>query len=68
MNLRKIVRDNLRAKEDKQGWNDLQFLLCLVLLNICGGDCVDDAKRRAEKSRRWIKKEEIPGKKFPVKE
>lgn len=44
MGLRKIVRDNLRAKEDKQGWSDFQFLLCLMLLNICGGDCVDDVK------------------------
>ena len=41
----KIVRDNLRAKEDRQGWGDLPFLLCLLLLNICGGDCVDDVKR-----------------------
>lgn len=41
----KAVRENLRAKEDKQGWKDAQFLLCLVLLNICGGDCVDDVKR-----------------------
>lgn len=39
-----IVRDNLKAREDKQGWSDLQFLLCLLLLNICGGDCVDDVK------------------------
>jgi len=44
MGFRRIVRDNLRAKEDKQGWSDLQVLLCLLLLNICGGDCVDDVK------------------------
>ncbi|UCH94804.1 MAG: hypothetical protein JSV88_31725, partial [Candidatus Aminicenantes bacterium] len=37
--------DNLKAKEDKQGWGDLQFLICLILLNLCGGDCVDDVKR-----------------------
>jgi len=39
-----MVRTHLKAKEDKQGWSDLQFLICLLLLNICGGDCVDDVK------------------------
>jgi hypothetical protein len=45
MSFFKIVRDNLRAKEGKQGWGDLQFLICLILLNLCGGDCVDDVNR-----------------------
>ena len=40
----KMVGDNLRAKEEKQGWSDFQFLQCLILLNVCGGDCVDDVK------------------------
>jgi hypothetical protein len=44
MSFFKIVRDNLRAKEARQGWGDLQFLICLILLNLCGGDCVDDVK------------------------
>jgi hypothetical protein len=25
-----------------QGWSDWQHLLCLILLNLCGGDCIDD--------------------------
>lgn len=41
----RMVVDNLRAKEDKQGWSDFQFLICLLLLNLCGGNCVDDVKR-----------------------
>jgi hypothetical protein len=45
MSFFKMVSDNLRAKEDKQGWSDFQFLICLILLNLCGGDCVDDVKR-----------------------
>jgi len=28
-----------------QGWNDLQIILSLMLLNIAGGDCVDDIER-----------------------
>lgn len=44
MSFFKIVRANLRAKEGKQGWSDFQFLICLILLNLCGGDCVDDVK------------------------
>lgn len=44
MNFAGLVSSNLRAKEEKQGWNDLQFLICLMLLNINGGDCVDDVK------------------------
>ena len=28
-----------------QGWNDLQIILSLILLNIAGGDCVEDIER-----------------------
>jgi hypothetical protein len=44
MDFANLVITNLRAKEEKQGWNDFQFLICLILLNINGGDCVDDVK------------------------
>ncbi len=37
----------MRAKAGKQGWSDLQFLLCLIWLNLCGGDCVDDVRHMA---------------------
>lgn len=40
----KIVGDNLKAKSGKQGWSDFQCLQSLILLNLCGGDCVDDVK------------------------
>jgi hypothetical protein len=39
-----MVNRNLHAKADKQGWRDVQFLISLLLLNISGGDCVDDIK------------------------
>ena len=45
MDFSRMVRDSLRAKEKRQGWRDFQFLQCLILLNVCGGDCVDDVKR-----------------------
>jgi hypothetical protein len=28
-----------------QGWSDLQIVLSLILLNIAGGDCIDDIER-----------------------
>jgi hypothetical protein len=30
--------------ERKQGWTDMQVLMTLVLLNLAGGDCVDDVR------------------------
>lgn len=45
MNFPQIVKKNLRAKEGKQGWSDDQFLKSLLLLNFCGGDCVNDVKQ-----------------------
>lgn len=39
-----MVNRHLHAKADKQGWRDVQFLVSLLLLNISGGDCVDDIK------------------------
>lgn len=50
----KIVGDNLSAKEDRQGWSDFQFLICLILLNLCGGDCVDDVKRMEADDGLWL--------------
>ena len=37
-----IVENNLSAKEGKQGWSDYSFLISIILLNLCGGDCVND--------------------------
>jgi len=42
MNFGQMVSRHVVAKENKQGWSDYRFLLGVMLLNICGGDCVDD--------------------------
>jgi hypothetical protein len=40
--LQKAIDDNLQIRKDSQGWTDSQFVLPLILLNIAGGDCVED--------------------------
>ena len=37
------IKDSLQTKV--QGWNDLQVILSLILLNIAGEDCVEDIER-----------------------
>ncbi len=37
------IAQNLSIKE--QGWTDSQILVSLILLNLSGGDCVDDIER-----------------------
>ncbi|MCP5048304.1 MAG: IS1380 family transposase [bacterium] len=44
MGFKKMVNRHVKAKEDKQGWDDFGFLLCLMLLNISGGECVEDVQ------------------------
>ncbi len=34
-----------RLQSRTQGWSDLQILMSLILLNLAGGDCVDDIER-----------------------
>ncbi len=39
------IRRHLRACSGKtQGWTDAQIVMSLVLLNVAGGDCVDDLR------------------------
>jgi len=39
------IRRRLRAcSGQKQGWTDAQIIMPLVLLNVAGGDCVDDLR------------------------
>ena len=39
------IRRCLRAcSGQKQGWTDAQIVMTLVLLNVAGGDCVDDLR------------------------
>ena len=42
MGFEHMVNRHVRAKANKQGWSDLGFLLCLLLLNISGGECIED--------------------------
>jgi hypothetical protein len=38
------IRAHLRVRESGQGWTDEQTVLSLILLNLAGGDCVEDMK------------------------
>ncbi|MBW2664330.1 MAG: IS1380 family transposase [Deltaproteobacteria bacterium] len=42
--LSKSIEKHLKVREGGQGWTDSQTVLALVLLNLAGGDCVDDIK------------------------
>jgi hypothetical protein len=42
MDLSKSIGDHIRIRENTQGWTDSQMILSLILLNLSGGDCVDD--------------------------
>ena len=42
MDLSKSVRSHIRIREDTQGWTDSQVIMSLILLNLSGGDCIDD--------------------------
>jgi hypothetical protein len=42
MGFKNMIENNLSAKESKQGWSDYCFLVSVILLNLCGGDCMND--------------------------
>jgi hypothetical protein len=42
--LSKSIQKHLKIREKTQGWTDSQMVLSLVLLNLAGGECVDDLK------------------------
>jgi len=42
--LSKSIQKHLKVREGGQGWTDSQMVLSLVLLNLAGGDCVEDIK------------------------
>ena len=42
--LSKSVQKHLKVRAGSQGWTDAQMVLALVLLNLAGGDCVEDIK------------------------
>jgi len=38
------IERHLRVRESGQGWSDKQVVMSLILLNIAGGECVDDLR------------------------
>ncbi len=42
--LTQSIRRHLKVREGGQGWTDAQIVTALILLNLAGGDCVDDMK------------------------
>lgn len=45
MGLRRSVADRVKSKVGDQGWSDDDMVVALLLLNLAGGDCVDDLGR-----------------------
>ena len=43
--LSKSIDRNLKARSYSQGWTDSQVVMSLILLDLAGGDCVDDVNR-----------------------
>lgn len=44
MGLRRLIADHVQARGGDQGWTDDQMIVALVLLNLAGGDCVEDLR------------------------
>src|SRR3990170_4904161 len=42
--LREAIRRHVRVREGSQGWTDEQLIVSLMLLNLAGGECVDDLR------------------------
>ena len=42
--LSESIERNVKAREGCQGYTDRQMVMSLVLLNLAGGDCVDDLR------------------------
>jgi len=38
------IRDHIRVRRSGHGWTDEQAIVSLILLNLAGGDCVDDIR------------------------
>ena len=43
--LSKSIKKHLKVRTGGQGWTDSQIVLSLILMNLAGGDCVDDIKK-----------------------
>jgi hypothetical protein len=44
MKLRESIGRHLHVRDGGQGWSDAQVVLSLILLNLAGGECVDDLR------------------------
>ena len=52
------VRTHMNVKKGGQGWTDAQMVMSLVLLNIAGGECVDDPRSSRGQALRILEKDE----------
>ena len=43
--LLEAIRRHLQVREGRQGWTDEQIMVSLILLNLAGGDCVEDLRK-----------------------
>ena len=44
MGLSRSIQKHLTVREGSQGWTDSQIVMALLLVNLAGGDCVEDIK------------------------
>jgi len=44
MGLKEIISERVQARPGGQGWTDEQMVMSLALLNLAGGDCVEDVE------------------------
>lgn len=44
MGLRRMICEYVQARQGDQGWTDDQMIMAFVLLNLGGGDCVEDLR------------------------
>ena len=45
--MRESVAEHVCARGGEQGWSDTESVLSLLLLNLAGGECVDDIEKLA---------------------
>jgi hypothetical protein len=53
--LNKSIQKHLKVRAGGQGWTDTQMVLALVVLNLAGGDCVEDIQKV-----KWLSLYSIP--------
>ena len=52
------VRTHMIVREGGQGWTDAQMVMSLILLNIAGGECMDDLRSSRGQALRVLEKDE----------